>query len=76
MVGSPGTRNLLNTFAMTMGEPVLGSVIWMLWGYSLAFGPDKGGIIGGLSHVFMNGMGARYSLSGSIPTIVFLPCFK
>ena len=63
-------KNLLNTFAMTMVAYCLGSVIWMLWGYSLAFGPDKGGIIGGLSHVFMNGIGVD-SLSGSIPTIVF-----
>jgi Amt family ammonium transporter len=42
----------------------------MLWGYSLAFGPDKGGLIGGLSHVFMNGIGVD-SISGSIPTLVF-----
>lgn len=63
-------KNLLNTIAMTIVAYCLGSVIWMMWGYSLAFGPDKGGIIGGLSHVFMNGIGVD-SLSGSIPTIVF-----
>jgi Amt family ammonium transporter len=63
-------KNLLNTFAMTIVSYCLGSVIWMLWGYSLAFGPDKGGIVGDLSHVFMNGIGVD-SLSGSIPTIVF-----
>jgi len=63
-------KNLLNTFAMTIVAYCLGSVIWMLWGYSLAFGPDKGGIVGGLNHVFMNGIGVD-SLSGSIPTIVF-----
>ena len=63
-------KNLLNTFAMTIVAYCLGSVIWMLWGYSLAFGPDKGGIIGGLDHVFMNGIGVD-SLSGTIPTIVF-----
>ena len=63
-------KNLLNTFAMTIVAYCLGSVIWMLWGYTLAFGPDKGGIVGGLDHVFMNGIGVD-SLSGSIPTIVF-----
>lgn len=63
-------KNLLNTIAMTIVAYCLGSVIWMLWGYSLAFGPDKGGLIGGLSHVFMNGIGVD-SLAGSIPTIVF-----
>lgn len=33
------------------------SVQWVLWGYSLAFGPDKGGIIGGLEWIGLNGVG-------------------
>ncbi len=63
-------KNLLNTFAMTFVAYCLASVIWVLWGYSLAFGPTKGGIVGGLEHVFMNGIGVN-SLSGTIPTYVF-----
>jgi len=63
-------KNLLNTFAMTFVAYCLGSVIWVMWGYSLAFGPDKGGIIGGLTHMFMSGVGVD-SLSGTIPTSVF-----
>ena len=64
-------KNLLNTYAMTLVAYCLGSVIWVMWGYSLAFGPDHAGIIGGLSHFFMNGIGVD-SLSGSIPTLVFV----
>lgn len=63
-------KNLLNTFAMTLVAYCLGSVIWMAWGYTLAFGPDKAGIVGGLQHLFMNGIGVN-SLQGSIPTFVF-----
>ena len=63
-------KNLLNTFAMTIVAYCLTSVIWMMWGYTLSFGPDKAGIIGGLSNVFMAGIGVD-SLSGSIPTYVF-----
>ena len=63
-------KNLLNTFAMTMVAYCLTSVIWMMWGYTLSFGPDKAGVIGGLSNVFMAGIGV-HSLSGSIPTYVF-----
>ena len=63
-------KNLLNTFAMTMVAYCLASVIWMMWGYSIAFGPDIGGITGGLQHFFMAGIGVD-SLSGSIPTYVF-----
>lgn len=33
------------------------SVQWVLFGYSLAFGPDHGGFIGGLSWAGLNGVG-------------------
>jgi len=63
-------KNLLNTMAMTLAAYCLGSVVWMMWGYSLAFGSDLAGVVGGLGHLFMNGIGVE-SLSGSIPTYVF-----
>ncbi|NNL41571.1 MAG: ammonium transporter [Desulfobacterales bacterium] len=63
-------KNLLNTIAMTFVAYCLTSVIWMMWGYTLAFGPDKKGIIGGLENLFLAGIGVS-SLSGSIPTYVF-----
>ena len=64
-------KNLLNTLAMTFVAYCLASVIWVMWGYTLAFGPDAGGIIGGLDHLFLAGIGPQ-SLSGSIPTLVFV----
>jgi Amt family ammonium transporter len=64
-------KNLLNTFAMTFVSYCLASVIWVMWGYSMAFGPDKAGIIGGLENMFLAGIGVD-SLSGSIPTYVFV----
>ena len=64
-------KNLLNTYAMTFVSYCLASVIWMTWCYTIAFGPDKAGIIGGLDHLFMNGIGVN-SLSGTIPTFVFV----
>ena len=63
-------KNLLNTFAMTFVSYCLASIIWMMWGYSIAFGPDKAGLFGGLEHMFLAGIGVN-SLSGSIPTYVF-----
>ena len=63
-------KNLLNTLAMTFVAYCLASVIWMMWGYTLAFGTSKGGIIGGFDHFFMSGIGVG-SVSGSIPTLVF-----
>ena len=69
--GMSRSKNLLNTFAMTMVAYCLTSVIWMLWGYSIAFGPDKAGITGSLANFSLTGIGVD-SLSGSIPTYVFV----
>jgi Amt family ammonium transporter len=63
-------KNLLNTFAMTFVAYCLASVVWMLWGYSIAFGPDKAGITGSLANFSLAGIEVD-SLSGSIPTYVF-----
>jgi ammonium transporter, Amt family len=68
--GMSRSKNLLNTFAMTIAAYCIGSVIWVLWGYTIAFGPSKGGFVGGLDHIFMIGIGVD-SLSGTIPTFVF-----
>jgi ammonia channel protein AmtB len=35
------------------------SVQCVLWGYSLAFGPDKAGVIGGLDWIGLRGVGAE-----------------
>ena len=58
-------KNLLNTFAMTFVAYCVASVIWMMWGYSIAFGADKFGLIGGLDNLFLAAI-AVTSLSGSI----------
>ncbi len=63
-------KNLLNTFAMTFVAYCLASIVWMMWGYTMAFGPSKAGIVGGLENLFLAGIGVN-SLSGSIPTYVF-----
>jgi Amt family ammonium transporter len=63
-------KNLLNTLAMTFVAYCLASVVWVMWGFTLAFGPDAGGVIGGLGHLFMAGIGPA-SLQGTIPLNVF-----
>ncbi len=64
-------KNLLNTLAMTFVAYCLASVIWMMWGYTLAFGPDQAGLVGGPENLFLRGIGVN-SLSGTIPTYVFV----
>ncbi len=64
-------KNFLNTMAMTFAAYCLASVVWVVVGYSLAFGPDVGGIIGGLNHFFLLGIDV-HSLHGTIPTYTFV----
>src|SRR5258707_14843826 len=47
---------------------------WVLWGYSLAFGPDKGGIIGGLDWIGLRGVGVEPfdAYSKTIPHQAFM----
>ncbi len=50
-------KNVLATIMHSFFILALISVQWVLWGYSLAFGPDKGGIIGGLEWFALRGVG-------------------
>src|SRR2546427_9074485 len=51
------SKNVLSMLMQSFIMVALISVQWVLWGYSLAFGPDHGGIIGDLSWIGLNGVG-------------------
>ena len=50
-------KNVLGTVMHSFIIVALISVQWVLWGYTLAFGPDRGGIIGGLDWLGLRGVG-------------------
>lgn len=65
-------RNVLSVFMQTMAIAALMSILWLAFGYSIAFG-DGGALNaywGGLGKMFLNGVTAD-SLWGSLPEIVF-----
>ncbi len=64
-------KDALNTIAMSFITYCLVSVLWVIYGYSLSFGPDVGGVIGNLSKFFLRGIGIN-SLSGTIPELIFV----
>ncbi len=64
-------KNILNTIAMSFVAYCLVSIVWVLWGYSLAFVGDFHGVIGTLKEVMLRGITPK-SLSGSIPTLLFV----
>ncbi len=49
-------KNVVNTMMACVGIMGLSVVLWVICGYSLAFGADHGGIIGGLEYLFLNGL--------------------
>ncbi|GAB4217477.1 MAG: ammonium transporter [Sandaracinaceae bacterium] len=62
-------KNVLSTFMHCFFALGLVTVQWVLVGYSLAFGPTQGGLIGGLDHVLLRGVGLEPH--GSIPHLLF-----
>src|SRR5919106_2745924 len=55
-------KNVLSTIMHSFFILALVSVTWVLWGYSLAFGPDSGaGIIGRLDWLGLEGVGPEPS---------------
>ena len=57
--GMVRTKNALSTFLQSFIILCLISIQWVLWGYSLAFGPDVGGIVGSLAWFGLNGVGGE-----------------
>src|SRR3989338_5024432 len=67
-------KNVLGTIMQSFIIVAIISVQWVLWGYTLAFGPDKGGIIGGLEWLGLNGVGLEPNpdYSATIPHQAFM----
>ncbi len=62
-------RNVLSVFMHVYAIAALMSVLWLVFGYSIAFG-DGGAIWGGLGKMFLSGIDAD-TLWGTIPEVLF-----
>jgi len=73
--GMTRSKNILNTFAMVLGAFVVAFVVWIIAGYSIAFGTADSAMVqnvfGGLGNVMLNGI-AWNDLSGTYPSYVFI----
>ena len=63
-------RNVLSVFMHCYAIACLMSVLWLVAGYSIAFGSSTSGIWGGLGKMFLNGVDTN-SVSGTLPEILF-----
>ena len=55
--GLAGRSNALATILHSFIIFALISVVWVLWGYTIAFGPDVGSIVGGFDYFGLRGVG-------------------
>ena len=63
-------RNVLSVFMQCYAIACLMSILWLAFGYTIAFGPGESGYWGGLDKMFLNGVTAD-SLSGTLPEVLF-----
>lgn len=67
-------ENVLNTIFLSFIAFSITSVIWVIYGYPLAFGTDVMGIIGSPANILMNGIdvNALAPLAPTIPLLVYV----
>ncbi len=73
-------KNIVNTIMACVGIMGLSVVMWIVCGFSLSFGADHGGIIGGLEYICLNGLDFNEALSyaptlSSLTYVVFQMMF-
>jgi Amt family ammonium transporter len=67
-------KNVLSTIMMSFAILALVSILWVLYGYTLGFGPDKGGVVGGLDWLGLVGVGQGPSsvYATTVPHLAFM----
>ncbi|EFK06225.1 ammonium transporter [delta proteobacterium NaphS2] len=72
--GMVRSKNVLGTLMQSFFILGIISVEWVLWGYTMSFGPDHGGIIGGLTMLGLKGVGMTPSpdYGSTIPQLAFM----
>ncbi len=65
------SKNVLSTFMHSFFALGLVTLQWIVIGYSLAFAPTHGGVIGGFDHAFLAGVGLEPRDGQTIPHLLF-----
>ena len=66
-------KNGLSAIMHTFSGLAILSTLWFIVGFTLVFGPTQGGIIGGLDHIFYNGVKVHegYGVNVTVPGVTF-----
>jgi len=62
------SKNVISTMVQAFAILCVVSLVWLLCGFTLSFGPDRGGVIGGLDWALLIGVGPA-------PHAVYAPAF-
>jgi ammonium transporter, Amt family len=65
------SKNVLATTMQSFLCLGIVSIIWVVYGYSLAFGPDVGNVIGNLDFVFLKNVSWEAGTDRTIPDLLF-----
>jgi Amt family ammonium transporter len=67
-------KNVLSTIMMSFAILALVSILWVIYGYSISFGPDRNGIIGALDWIGLIGVGQAPSsvYATTVPHLAFM----
>jgi Amt family ammonium transporter len=66
------TKNVISTFMHTLVALGIVTLQWVLFGYSLAFGPDISGVIGSGAHFFLANVGLDPRPGMTVPHLLFM----
>lgn len=72
--GMVTSKNVVSVIKQSLLMLGIVSIQWVLFGYSLVFGNDVGGVIGGLNFFGLNGVGyaPNANYAGTIPHLAFM----
>ena len=71
--GLVGAKNVIATMVQSFVAIGLISLLWVIVGYSLTFGTDHGGVIGGLQNAMLAGVGAKPNIyAPTIPALLYM----
>jgi len=67
-------KNLVSTISQCFAIFAVVSLVWVLWGYSLALGPSVSGFIGSFANLFLNNVGyaPNPGYSATIPALLYM----
>ncbi len=67
-------KNALSTIMMSFAIMAIVGILWIIYGYSISFGPDVGGVIGNLNWFGLNNVGQEPSTTyaTTVPHLAFM----